>query len=97
MEGSSIRNDLKIPLTMLSLHYLDKIKYRGSYKGKRFIFEKITEIVSDTEKKVVLRVHVWKDYLKFELTKKEDIITKDFTYDNDGIDKGLDFVEETKI
>lgn len=112
-----IREDLKIPLSMLSLNYLNANisknvpqKFKGSYKGKRFIFEKYIEVIEKTEidadgneKKItekaapVLLLYVWKDLFNFENTKEEEIIKITFTYDNDGISKGLDFIEEVEV
>ena len=83
-----MREDLKIPLTMLSVNYLDKLPFKGSYNGKRFMFIKSDDC---------LKVHLWKDIYSFENTKEEDKTVKDFEYSKEGIEKGIDFVEETKI
>ncbi|MBR3288666.1 MAG: hypothetical protein IKI71_02755 [Lachnospiraceae bacterium] len=83
-----MREDLKIPLTMLSINFLDKLPYKGSYNGKRFMFEK-----SDN----TLKVYVWKDLYSFENTNVEDMTIKEFEYSKDGIEQGIDFVEETKV
>ena len=83
-----MREDLKIPLTMLSINFLDKLPYKGSYNGKRFMFEK-----SDND----LKVYVWKDLYSFENTNVEDMTIKEFEYSKDGIEQGIDFVEETKV
>jgi len=83
-----MREDLKIPLTMLSISFLDKLPYKGSYNGKRFMFEKID---------AGLKVYVWKDLYSFENTKPEDMTIKEFEYSKDGIEKGIDFVEGTEV
>ena len=75
---------------MLSIKFLDELPFKGSYNGKRFLFKK-----NETEGKTELKVFVWKDLYNFENTKEEDMIIKTFDYSKDGIDKGLDFVEET--
>lgn len=87
-----MREDLEIPLTMLSINYLDKLKYKGSYNGKRFIFEK-----NKIDDKEILRVYVWKDIFNFENTLKDDIIVKDYEYSIEGINEGLNFVEELNL
>ena len=87
-----IREDLKIPLTMLSIKFLDELPYKGSYNGKRFLFKK--NISDDKEE---LKVYVWKDLYSFENTKEEDMVIKTFDYTKDGISSGLDFVEETSV
>ena len=73
---------------MLSINYLEKLPFKGSYSGKRFMFKK-----SDDG----LKVYLWKDLYSFENTKEEDMIIKDFECTKDGIEKGIDFVEETSI
>ena len=35
----SMREDLRIPLTMLSISFLNELPFSGSYNGKRFRFE----------------------------------------------------------
>ena len=86
----SIREDLRIPLTMLSLSFLEKLPYKGSYKGKRFLFEKS---VSENGDKT-LKLYLWDDLYNFENTNKEEMLIKDFTFDKDGIESGIDFIEQ---
>ncbi len=88
----SMREDLRIPLTMLSISFLNELPFSGSYNGKRFRFEKVA--LKNNDK---LLVYVWKDLLNFENTDKKDIIKKEFEYTSDGIEKGLNFVEETTV
>lgn len=85
----SIREDLRIPLTMLSISFLEKLPYKGSYKGKRFQFEKITNDNGDES----LKLYVWDDLYSFENTKKEDMLIRDFTFDKDGIEEGISFID----
>ena len=83
-----MREDIRIPLTMLSISFLDKLPFKGSYKGKRFMFKK-----NDDK----LMVYLWKDLFSFENTNEKDIIKKEFEYTKDGIEAGIDFVEETSV
>ncbi len=105
-----MREDIRIPLTMLSISFLDKLPYKGSYNGKRFLFEKVkvekngddknTEDVINNNKvdtNYMLRVYIWKDLFNFENTDKKDMIIKEFDYSKDGIEEGINFVEETKV
>lgn len=89
-----MREDLRIPLTMLSISFLDKIPYKGSYNGKRFLFEKVK---NESDDKDILKVYLWKDIYSFEKANDEDKIKKEFEYSKDGIEKGIDFVEGTPI
>ena len=86
----SIREDLRIPLTMLSLSFLEKLPYKGSYKGKRFLFEKS---VSENGDKT-LKLYLWDDLYNFENTNKEEMLIKDFAFGKDGIESGIDFIEQ---
>ena len=80
-----MKEDLKIPLTMLSLSFLNKLPYIGSYNGKRFKFEKNSDST--------ITVYVWDDKFNFENTDKELMTIKEFDCSNDGINKGIEFVE----
>lgn len=95
-----MREDIRIPLTMLSISFLDKLSYKGSYNGKRFLFEKVKVEVDDSKegsKGFILKVYLWKDLYNFENTDKKDMIIKEFEYSKDGIEEGINFVEETKV
>ena len=96
-----MREDLEIPLTMLSVSFLNKLPYKGSYNGKRFLFERVDDgdnsTKDESEKTYKLNVYVWKDLFNFENTDKKDMIMKTFEYSKDGIESGIDFVEATKI
>lgn len=102
-----MREDIRIPLTMLSINYLNELPFIGSYKGKRFKFEKkIIKIEknndNDSKKDVnaditKLVVYVWKDMFNFENTDMKDIIIKEFEFTKAGIDEGLNLVEETNF
>lgn len=84
-----MREDLSIPLTMLSLSFLNTgNSYKGSYKGKRFLFKKEDNI---------LKVLLWKDLFCLEKTDEKDIITKEFEYSADGINQGINYIENYKI
>ena len=84
-----MREDLKIPITMLNLSFLNKLPFLGSYCGKRFKFVKNVE----KNKKTVLTVYVWDDKFSFENTDRNLMDIKDFEYSDDGINKGIKFVE----
>ena len=78
---------------MLSISFLDKLPYKGSYNGKRFMFDKCVE----SDKNCILRVYVWKDIYSFENTIKSDMDIKDFEYSKTGIEQGIDFVESSIV
>ena len=90
-----MREDIRIPLTMLSISFLNELPFKGSYKGKRFMFKK-QKAESDNENPKLV-VYLWKDLFNYENTKKEDMIIKEFDYTKEGIESGLDFVEGTSL
>ena len=90
-----MREDIRIPLTMLSISFLNELPFKGSYKGKRFMFEKQKNEGDNENPKLV--VYLWKDLFNFENTKKEDMIIKEFDYSKEGIELGIDFVEGTSV
>lgn len=78
---------------MLSLSFLDKLPFLGSYNGIRFRFEK----VKNDNSSIALKVYVWKDLYNFESTDKKTMNIKEFEYSKDGIEEGLKFVESLAI
>ncbi|MBR1453154.1 MAG: hypothetical protein IJ593_00690 [Lachnospiraceae bacterium] len=86
-----IRDKLKIPLTMLSISFLEKLPFKGSFDGKRFMFEKTSEANAK------LKLYIWKDLFCFEKTEEKDMIIKEFEYIKSGIEEGLDFIESYNI
>ena len=90
-----MREDLKIPLTMLSISFLNMLPFKGSYNGKRFLFKKnVVESENKSESvKPNLKLYVWKDLYSFENTDEKEMIIKEFDYTKEGIEQGIDFVE----
>ena len=82
---TNIEKDNKIPLSMLKISFLDKSPFKGSYKGMRYIIKKDTN-------KPVLTVYTYKDLYNFE--NSEDIKEAEFSYDKDGIQKALEYLDE---
>ena len=95
-----MREDIRIPLTMLSLSFLNELPFLGSYKGKRFKFEKVL-LKPNADKfdydSAKLVVYLWKDLFSFENTDKKDMIIKEYKYNKEAIDEALTFIEETDV
>ena len=100
-----MREDLRIPLTMLSISFLNKLPYKGSYNGKRFLFEKVEPESATKSDNInvkgslesILKVYLCKDIYNFENTKDDAKIIKEFEFSKEGIEKGIDFVEGTSV
>ena len=89
---TNIEKDNKIALSMLKISFLDKIAFKGSYKGMRYIIKKEKNTDEVDNKDFILRVYTYKDLYNFENSK--DITTKDFSYDKDGINQALIYLDE---
>lgn len=72
--------------SMLKISYLNKLPFKGSHQGVRFIFQK-----TDDNK---LSLCTYPDEFCFEKT--EDSLKKfyEFEYTEDGIQKAIDFMNE---
>lgn len=84
---TNIEKDNKIALSMLKISYLDKLPFKGSYKGMRYILKK-----EQNENIAILKVYTYKDLYNFE--NSQDILEKEFSYDKDGIIKALEYLDE---
>ncbi len=74
---------------ILSIEYLKKTDYTGSHEGMRYRLEKHAE-GEDT----LLRVYIWPEPFNFTTTAKEEIMQKDFTFDEDGILDGISWMND---
>ena len=102
---SLLREKFEIPLSMLSINFMNGKQnaghdFSGSYDGVRYMFKRVLkeeskdkELKKCTNEDFLLRVFVYKDLFNFEKTKDEDKIHKDFPFTKDGIEEGLQFVE----
>ena len=73
----------------LSLNFVKKEDFTGSYKGVRFLLRK--EVLDDENK---LRVYYWSEPLGFEATNNEDKLTKLFEFSNEGMDDAIQWMNE---
>lgn len=87
-----MKRDMPIPLSMLSISFLQKLPYKGSYKGKRFMLRKREE-----DAKSYLEVYVWEDFFNFENTEEENIKNTKVDFSKEGIEEGLEFIAITKV
>ena len=83
-------------------YYTYKQPFTGSDKGKRYRivrFEKEIQREEGTEpsKELVFQVALWKDYLSYENTPKEEIQIKEFEFSPNGLIKVVDWINETVV
>lgn len=74
---------------VLSIGYLKKTTFSGSFEGVRFLLKKDTR-----EEETILRVYAWPEPYAFVKTNPDDILTceKDFT--EAGILSAIDWLNE---
>lgn len=69
----------------LSVKFLKKEKYTGSFGGMRFLFEGAGD---------VMNVYVYPEPFSFENTPDEQKIMKEFAFSPEGIDEAVAWMEE---
>ena len=77
------RNDI------LSIPYLKKTTFCGSYQGMRFLFK-----LEKGEEKNTLAVICWPEPYSFDLTKDEAKTRQEFEFSEEGIQNAVDWLNE---
>ena len=77
----------------ISMAFLKKSRFTGSYQGMRYKMEK-AQIGEGEEAKTVLRVVQWPEPYSFDATKDEKKTSMDTSFDEEGIEKGIDWLNE---
>ena len=72
---------------VLSLGYLKKATFHGSYRGMRFQMQK-----SSHEEETVLLVYAWPEPFTFAKTADELKISQEFPFTNDGLTQSIDWL-----
>ena len=83
-------------------YYTYKQPFTGSDKGKRYRivrFEKEIQGEEGTEpsKEPVFQAALWKDYLSYEKTSKEEMLVKEFEFSPEGLKEVVDWINETVV
>ena len=73
----------------LSLNFVKKEDYPGSYKGMRYMLHQ--EVVEEEKK---LKIFLWPEPLCFSATDPEKIISELFDFSEEGFAKGIDWMNE---
>ncbi len=74
---------------VLSIPYLKKTSFSGSYQGMRFLMR-----MEKGEETTVLRVIYWKEPYSYDATKEEDKTAAEFEFSEDGIQKAVDWLND---
>lgn len=85
---------------MISMPYLKKSRFTGSYCGMRYVLrkhEKITEEAQGEEPaktETVLQAVIWPEPLNYEMTAEEKKHSREFPFDQDGLWAAVDWLNE---
>lgn len=77
----------------MPINYLKKESYTGSFQGMRYKMEKAVEGEGE-EAKTVLRVFHWPEPFGFDATEDEKKTSTDTSFDEDGIQAGIAWLNE---
>ena len=72
---------------VLSLGYLKKAIFRGSYRGMRFQMQK-----ASCDEETILLVYAWPEPFTFDKTADELKISQEFSFTNDGLAQSVDWL-----
>ena len=72
---------------VLSLGYLKKAVFHGSYRGMRFQMQKASR-----DEETILLVYAWPEPFTFGNTADELKISQEFSFDNDGLAQSVDWL-----
>lgn len=86
----------------ISIHYIAKLEYTGSYQGMRYMMKKktIKEKIVDEQgqekenKKDSLLVYTWPEPLSFAKTDSSKIITQEFAFSQEGKEEAVKWLNE---
>lgn len=85
---------------MISLPYLKKSAFSGSYQGMRYLLKKAERVVTEGTKDVesqtetVLRAVIWPEPYGYDATQEEKKHAKDFTFSGEGILQAVAWLNE---
>ena len=74
---------------LLSLNFVKKEDYTGSYQGLRYMLRQAT--VEDEKK---LQVYIWPEPFGFEATPEEKKLSELFPFSEDGMTQAIDWMNE---
>lgn len=75
---------------ILSISYLKKAVFSGSYQGMRFLFR-----LKKGEEKSTLAVICWPEPYSFDATREEAKQEQEFEFSEAGIQSGIDWLNES--
>lgn len=84
----------------ISIPYLKKSRFTGSYRGMRYLLQKAEVIISEAAgeepavTESVIRAVIWPEPFSFEATSEEKKHSRDFPFDLDGLWASVNWLNE---
>ena len=73
----------------LSLNFVKKEDYTGSYQGMRYMLHQ-----AEVEEEKKLQIYLWPEPFSFDVTPEEQKISEMFPFSEDGLAQGIDWMNE---
>ena len=84
----------------ISVGFLKKSRFTGSFRGMRYLLQKAERMVESTEegqeekKETVLEAVIWPEPYSYESTEEDKKHGRDFPFGEDGLWKAVDWLNE---
>lgn len=90
-----------IDAAKISMNYIKKLAYTGSYQGMRYMMKKVSKKEKDKQREEVtkdyLRTFVWPEPLAFAKTDPEKISSLDFPFSQTGKQEAVAWLNEVYL
>lgn len=83
---------------VISMPFLKKSRFTGSYKGMRYVLRKQERVVQEAQgeeparTETVLEAVIWPEPLNFEMTAEDKKHSRDFSFSQDGLWEAVDWL-----
>lgn len=84
----------------ISIPFLKKSRFTGSYRGMRYQLQKFDKVIEEAhgeepeKTETVLLAIIWPEPFNFEVTPEEKKHSKEFSFDPDGMWAAIDWLNE---
>lgn len=83
-------------------YYTYKQPFTGSDSGKRYRIARFEKEIPSEEgkepaKELVFQAALWKDFLSFENTPKDEMLIREFEFSEEGLKEVVEWINETDV
>lgn len=85
---------------VISMPFLKKSRFTGSYRGMRYVLRKLDKVVEEAQgeepakTETVLQAVIWPEPLNFEMTAEDKKHSREFPFNQDGLWAAVDWLNE---